>query len=186
MTERRIDDRRIRAYHEAGHCWGLWSVRTRFRYTTLRPRTAGFDALTALYRPWAFDEESTLAIVAVCGPFAELIHRSSESADQSPESDAAHLRAVEDGGHHDFQKCRMLLGDPERLNELGSAMRAHWDGISLVADDLLEKSTLSGRQVFEILDETDPGVAGGPVVRPSPPARRHRPQPCCRADRAGR
>lgn len=33
-------------------------------------------------------------------------------------------------------------------------MRAHWDGVSLVAGDLLEKSTISGSHVFEVLNNT--------------------------------
>lgn len=162
MTEDEASEDRIRAYHEAGHCWGLWSLRRSFRYTTLRPRAAGFDGLTVLYRDWDFDEMYPLAIVAVCGPLAELIHRRSESADQSPEAAASHLDAIARGGHDDIAKCRMLLHDVEKLNELGSAMRRHWDGIRLLADELLEKRTLSGKRVFEILDSTGPGVAETP------------------------
>lgn len=155
-------ERRIRAFHEAGHCWGLWTLGRRFRYTTLRPRASGFDGLTVLYRRWDFDETYPLAVVAVCGPLAELIHRRRQSADQSPETVNSHLAAIAGGGHDDISKCRMLLRDSAKLDELGSAMRAHWDGIDLVAEELLEKHTLSGRRVFEILDGRGPGVAETP------------------------
>lgn len=154
MSAQELADRRIRAFHEVGHCWGLWHLRRRFRYTTLRPRTSGFDALTVLYRRWEFDEEYPLAVAAVCGPIAEFIYRDSISPDRSPETEASHLQELVDGAHDDFAKCRLLLQDPEKLAELGSAIRAHWNGVSLVAEDLLEQSTLSGSHVFEILDNT--------------------------------
>lgn len=162
MTEHNTDDHRIRAYHEAGHCWGLWKMRRRLRYTTLRPRSAGFDGITKLYRRWDFDEAYPLAVVAVCGLLAELTHRRSQSADQGHEADQARLAAIAAGGHDDVPKAAILLHDSEKLRELGSAMRAHWDGISEVAEELLEKSTLPGSRVFEIFDNTQPGAAETP------------------------
>lgn len=154
MSAQELADRRIRAFHEVGHCWGLWYLGRRFRYTTLRPRTSGFDALTVLYRRWEFDEEYPLAVAAVCGPIAEFIYRDSISPDRSPETEASHLQELVDGAHDDFAKCRLLLQDSERLAELGFEMRAHWDGVSLVADELLKKFTVSGRRVFEVLENT--------------------------------
>ena len=56
----------------------------------------------------------------------------------------------------------MLLQRPEELAELGSAMQAHWDGISLVAEELHEESTISGHRVFEILDGKGAAVAESP------------------------
>jgi hypothetical protein len=162
MTQNGSSENRIRAFHEAGHCWGLWTIRRRFRYTTLRPRTAGFDGLTVLHRKWDFDEAYPLAVVAVSGLLAELIYRRSQTDDQGPEAEAAHLAGIAAGGHDDVPKARMLLDDSEKLSELSNSMHAHWAGISLVAEELLEHSTLSGRRVFAILDGTEPGVAETP------------------------
>ncbi len=154
MSRQARADRRIRAFHEVGHCWGLWYLGRRFRYTTLRPRTSGFDGLTKLYRRWEFDEGHPLAVTAVCGPLAELVYRRSIAPDHSPETEASRLQELVNGAQDDFAKCRLLLRDSEKLAELGSAMRGHWEGVRLVAEDLLERSTLSGSHVFEILNHT--------------------------------
>ena len=95
-----MTDRQIRSFHEVGHCWGLWTMKRRFRYTTLRPRTAGFDGLTVLHRHWDFDEAYPLAVVAVSGLLAELIYRRSQTADQGTEADAAHLASIAAGGRN--------------------------------------------------------------------------------------
>lgn len=144
------------AFHEAGHCWGLWLVNRRFRYATLRPRTPGFNAMTVTYRKWWFDELDILAIVAACGPAAEMWAR----RERNPEglSPDEIQRAVEAGAQSDMPKCASILRDSDRAEELLAMMHGCWEGITQVAMELVERRTIQGDRVFEILGTRAPGL----------------------------
>lgn len=150
------------AFHEAGHCWGFWLTDRRFRYATLRPRTPGLDAKTVTYRQWWFDELDILAIVAACGPAAEMNAR----WERNPEglSPDEIQRAVDAGAQSDIPKCASILQDSDRLTELLTMMLGCWEGITQVAMELMEQRTIQGNRVFEILGIRAPGLEN-PVSR---------------------
>lgn len=150
-----IDNERALAFHEAGHCWGFWYTGRRFRYSTLRPRIPGYDAVTVAQREWWFDELHPAAIVAVCGPLVEILHRGMAQGGSTPRQ---RREVVEAGAQHDIAKIKNILDEEGQLQLLFRQVHAHWAGITQVADELLELKTVKSPRVFEILDDSDPGV----------------------------
>jgi hypothetical protein len=102
-----------------------------------------------------------LAVVAICGPIAEIRYRQRIDPDRDITSI---LDDVNIGAQHDRPRMALILQDGHRTGALARLVAAHWDGIAQVAEELIRYRTLKGPRVFEILDASDPGVPRYPSI----------------------
>lgn len=140
------------AWHEAGHVTGYLAHGLSVRYATLRPRTKGVVARTAVRRMVA--DVKIRAVIAHAGPLAQGMHawQTRGSTEGFPERDyIAHAYVT--GANEDLIMAR----DAPRSSAPDGTVRwewfarnllvEHWLVVTVIAETLLARMTVNGAEM---------------------------------------
>jgi hypothetical protein len=148
----------ITAHHEAGHVVAYLAHHRRFRYVTIRPRTAGITGWTAV-RPRRIDL-NTGAVIAHAGPLAEGMYNLSTYQPGQLEEEGIEACDVETGayltgGHGDMEAidaASEAYGDGLFLEEIARELLTdRWQQVVAIAECLVERSTLTYNDVLALV-----------------------------------
>ena len=137
------------AFHEAGHAWAYRLRELPLRYVTTRPR----DGSLGICRPWKprrIDPYDAM-FTASAGPVAQAIWSQQMYPDDGYDWHDYLVGAVLCGGHDDLSKANGMLDSPSVMEWMRGEQQRHWPAISALAQALIERHTLSGRDAFSIL-----------------------------------
>lgn len=91
-------------------------------------------------------------IIASAGPVAQAIWSQQTDPDDDYDWQDHLVGAVLYGGHDDLGKARGMLDSLSVMEWMRGEQLRHWPAISALAQALIERRTLSGRDAFSMLD----------------------------------
>lgn len=145
------EDKVFTAIHEIGHAWAHHHVGRAFRYITVRPRQLGLAGVCRSWPRRRTDIGESMQIAAA-GPIAEAMYslRDQRADDEALLSFLSDAIAI--GGQVDAERACGLLNLPEAIDLTRVQLEADWPTVERLAGMLVDRGTISGREVFRELD----------------------------------